>query len=183
MALELKLGISSVQDEIRLIDNTGIYNVTTNPTGYGAPNEVPGDFILSNVTITTPSGDVTVIDTFPTFPTDDSLVIVTVTPATLNIAKLPPGVYTFSYLIDSGTGALSNAYIDTVKYFHYEPIACCISKKLKSMSFSCATDEQICEVAIAERKLQAAIDAACSGNYNETTIISDQLWEKCGCCC
>tara|TARA_R110000772_G_scaffold1095_1_gene3858 strand:- start:8671 stop:9228 length:558 start_codon:yes stop_codon:yes gene_type:complete len=185
MALEIKLGISSIQDEFRLVDNTDVYNALTNLTGYGAPNEVPGDFNSAFIVVTMPDGtQVNAIDAYPTFPNDDNTVIFTITAAMLGVAKLEPGIYSFNYTIDDISGGISNnPFTVDCKYYHYEPIQCCISKKVKSLDFICSTNEEICEVAIAERRLKAAIYAACAGNWEETKIISDSLWEQCGCCC
>lgn len=184
MALELKIGISSTIDEIRIKDLTGIYDLTTNPTGYGAPNEVTSDFNTATLIVTLPDGTIVTLDPFGTFPTSDITTIYTITPLMLNLTSFEPGVYKFDYSIDFISGDLSTLYFSvSKKYFNASPLKCCLSKRMKRMNFSCSTDEQICEVALFKAKLEAAIAAACSGNYEETIIISDYLWDKCGCCC
>ena len=44
MALTVVIELAFSADEIQLNDITGAYNVTSNPTGYGAPNDAFADF-------------------------------------------------------------------------------------------------------------------------------------------
>ena len=43
---------------LTLVDNTGDYNVTTNPNGWGAPNLVLANIDYAKLTVTTPTGTV-----------------------------------------------------------------------------------------------------------------------------
>ena len=59
---------------ITLEDITGVYDVTTNPTGYGAPNQTRGDFVLFMKGYNkTTKGDVAV--TFATYTPTSTLAV------------------------------------------------------------------------------------------------------------
>ena len=77
MALQLNINVSRSLDQLSLliIDNTGSYNVNSNPGGYGSSNPDIGDFVSFTVSVTVcdtvtllPTGQVYLIDVFPTLP-------------------------------------------------------------------------------------------------------------------
>jgi len=162
MAVEINIKVTSVKDKFKLSDITGIYNVTTNPTGYGAPNIAIGAFTGCTIEVTFPDGTTMVsIDAYPTMPTNAIDFIYEITAEDLGVESLEPGIYIFNYIPTDGTDV---DYTVCKKVLYYWPIECCISKKVKSMSVITSSKEQVCEVAYAERQLKAAISAACSGN-------------------
>ena len=182
MAVEIKISVPSVKDKFKFSDVTGVYNVTTNPTGYGAPNIAVSDFNGCTIVVTFPDGVTTVsLNPFPTMPSSDPTDVFEITAEDLGVDSLVPGVYTFDYNLTSSLS--EDGYTVSKKILYYWPVQCCISKKVKSMSFITSSKEEVCEVAYSERQLKAAIAAYCSGNIVEAQNIIDVLWEKCGCCC
>lgn len=64
MALDQKLNVCVVCGNFRVTEATGTYNASTNPGGYGAPNQAFGDVTPYTVTFTAPKA------TSPTFVLD-----------------------------------------------------------------------------------------------------------------
>lgn len=59
------------QDKLYFLDNTGLYNVTTNSAGYGTPNIAKADVVQTDLLLRSPSDDEDVLLTSWTYlPTD-----------------------------------------------------------------------------------------------------------------
>ena len=62
IAIDFCTSLSSCAKLITFTDLTGDYNVTTNPSGWGAPNELRSAVTASTLTLTDPGGVVYTID-------------------------------------------------------------------------------------------------------------------------
>jgi hypothetical protein len=58
MALEISVSITNTKDSVILVDTTGDYEVTSNPGGWGSPNDARIDVASATVTVTSPDGSV-----------------------------------------------------------------------------------------------------------------------------
>lgn len=128
MALNLQLGYQQSNDAVRIrfTDSTGEYNVSTNTTGWGSPNEAVADIVYSadstvgkyhlylSVKVTTSDNIQTVyddIDLYSNFTTEFSktsgmvfditpnLLVDSGTPMGLVSDQLSDGVYEVSYIL------------------------------------------------------------------------------------
>lgn len=110
MALTLALTSSNTSTvQLTLTDSTGAYNVTTNPTGWGAPNIALTDVLYAYLVVTTPGGVVYPIDIINDLSIDFSTVaydelIYNVTHDLLGGTvgtTLPDGIYEVTYQIST----------------------------------------------------------------------------------
>jgi len=116
MALILDFSVCQSSDctEFTFSDNTGAYNATTNPYGWGAPNVALAD-VQTPVTldITAPSGSTYQIDlilTTPAFPVDQPPNELVVDMSSLGGTAgdpFPDGIYTFVYSVSTIFGDYS----------------------------------------------------------------------------
>ena len=53
---------------LSVTDTTGVYNVTTNPEGWGAPNDDGSAMTIANITITYADGGIQVVDVLSQIP-------------------------------------------------------------------------------------------------------------------
>lgn len=144
MALELNINISRSLDQLSLliIDNTGAYNVNSNPTGYGTPNPSVADFVTFDVAVTVcdsitllPTGQTYMIDVYNNLPntTGSGYQLLNTDIGLGADEKIPDGVYKFVITADTDNGS---TYTDTVYEVYYEIVGCCIDT-LTIQSFDC----------------------------------------------
>jgi hypothetical protein len=143
MALELSLDSplqSNDQTTLRLTDNTGIYNVATNPSGWGTPNTDLADIdgsttaLTITITITTSDGTETAYDAIDAYtylgaaPTSVNDLVFDITSDLLisggdalgtSEDKLPDGWYVIEYSVDHGLagGSGSTNTYTTIQLF------------------------------------------------------------------
>lgn len=118
MALELQ-ATSPTQTGclgLTFTDTTGIYNVTTNPGGYGAPNIDSTDITDATISIYTPNSTVPYIITFViTTGNIDSAIITnpdgTTNNVTTNIVTTQGLTFPFSTVLGSGSLAIDETWI------------------------------------------------------------------------
>ncbi len=108
-------------------ETTGAYNATYNLTGWGTPNLTLAEAASATLTITNPSGGITIINLVPQgFPTDDlTLDGYTIASAT----ALPDGQYTFTYTVVSNANP-AVTYTKTISKLFYCNSECCVTKML-----------------------------------------------------
>jgi len=143
MALELNIGFgrSNVYFSINVTDNTGVYNVLTNPGGYGAPNPTVASFASFDVSVTLPdpvtllpSGTPVIVSAYPTLPSSvgASFSITNVNLGFSSDTALIDGVYLFDVTANDG--------LDEYTYQRYavfsDIVGCCI-KSLTLNAFGC----------------------------------------------
>lgn len=140
MALALALSNSIVNyTSLNLTDASGVYNVSTNPTGWGAPNTAISAILFAELEITLPGNTTSTV--FIDIPTDLGIDFATATYADLvyNIpyhllnstttdSLLVDGVYTVKYKLSTNAittetwvdGAAGNYYVTATIMTYYE---------------------------------------------------------------
>lgn len=145
MALDLKLKYFLKPDgkSIVVYDETGFYNPTTNPTGWGAPNPTTGSVSVFNITVKKPdptsllvSEDTSMwytIDANPPLPNvvGTSFTINNTNLGLLANESIPDGEYEFSVSCVVNNGGILTNYTDRVRYVFYSGVFCC-KEKLKA---------------------------------------------------
>lgn len=135
MALELKFNVCVVNKctQLEFTETTGVYNVTTNPTGWGAPNIELAEIVAATLTITSPSGTDYVINLFdqgfPSSNVDFSYIF--------NVGALTEivdGKWTFVYTV---TDSESNTYTKTVYNLFSCQADCCVHQMLVDLELTC----------------------------------------------
>ena len=106
MALELKASVCEGCNVFQFVDTTGLYNASTNPTGYGGFNGVldPFDFDTYTLSVWFPNSDInTAADytynllTLPNpIPDAEDHYTWTITAAMMGVSVIKSGVYNFT---------------------------------------------------------------------------------------
>ena len=186
MALVLDFTIceNSTCDGFTFKDITGIYNVTTNPTGWGAPNDTLAD-VTTPVTldITLPNGTTTysidLTTTSPTFPVNQAPDELEVDMSSMGGSagdKIPDGIYTFVYTVTTTNAT----YTQTVTAAFYCQVNCCVLSMFKDLNVDCdCCDEDRNNLMSAYLLLQGLKYAANCGNISEFNSILAALQKKC----
>ena len=153
MAIELNLTYERSTDglTVTVTDNTGAYNVSTNPGGYGAPNPSVAnftDFVIScylpdSLTLL-PSSTPVVIDAYPALPsstngTFDLTSLIVLGDAT---TKFIDGWYVFDVSANYNTGLEEGVVTATNNLVMFEIVDCCITN-LTVKSINCGSSKKI----------------------------------------
>lgn len=178
------LTINHDNTEVTFTETTGSYNAVTNPTGWAiiAPGMPIGNVDDSTLTITTPSGDVFIINTFPTLPAS------TDTDITFNLGDLggtsgdvfPDGLYTVKQTVIDNV--LRNPLKPLVKYFFIcFDLEKCISKSLANAKISdcnckCEDIKGLLHLYTLWRALKYAI---CTGNITRINKLYESAVKVC----
>lgn len=188
MALELKLSLCFKEkcSKLQISDATGEYDVTTNPTGWGAPNLDLADVDSATVVLIPPGGsainyDVTAEVQGGTI-VDGTFLLKLVDNITLN-----DGIYTVTYtVVDEDT---DTEYTITVKSFSTCKADCCVEKmktKFKEELCGCNWENFWDYYKRAEALLYAAKSAFACGKDAQATDLLTQVNKICSiqkCCC
>lgn len=184
MALNININVVRSLDQLSFIvtDQTGVYNVNTNPGGYGAPNPVVGDFISANVIVTVcdtttllPTGASYNFNVFPTLPNTNGNGYV-IANTDLGLAadqKIPDGVYKFFIEMET----IDTTY-DTTEYeVFYEIVGCCIDTlTIEAAGCGCSSEsKKIKDIVKANMWL-----GLLRPSVNELGQIVDSAIERCG---
>lgn len=184
MALNININVVRSLDQLSFIitDQTGVYNVNTNPGGYGAPNPVVGDFISANVTVTMcdtttllPTGQTYTINVYPTIPntTGAGYLIPNTSLGLAADQKIPDGVYKFYIEMDT-----NDTTYDTTEYeVFYEIVGCCIDTlTIEAAGCGCSSEsKKIKDIVKANMWL-----GLLRPSVNELGQIVDSAIERCG---
>jgi len=169
-------------------ETTGAYNVTSNPTGWGAPNELTSDAVSAVLNIVLPSSTSVNINLFTSsYPSVNKTLEYTITSATLGLAanlKLDDGLYVFTYTVVTGT----TTYTQVNRVYITCNSKCCVATmlaKIPDKDCNC-NDEYICKVLKAYTFYQALVLAGETGQTtkfaNLKEILDDMcLSTNCGC--
>lgn len=177
---KLILSVKAEKDFMYLFDETGKYNGQSNKFGWELPNNRIADVATAVVRVFLPKSEAyTVVNVFPSLPNTDDVGYEMI-PSDIGLDSFPPGVYKFQYII---TMADETVLIKTMYHFYYQPLECCISKKVSKLSLTDVSSELAGKAYELELLLQNAIWASCYGNLDESQEISDYIWSQCGCCC
>jgi len=190
MALELKLNVCFAEkcSVLSIKDATGLYNVTTNPTGWGAPNLALGDVTEATISVTPPNSNVATTQDVTTTVQTASIVdglFSLYNFTTFTSGSLIDGVYTITYTVTDG----ETTYTTTVTSFSTCKADCCIEKmKAKFCEYMCGCDWEIywANYKRAEALLYAAKSAFACGKNAQAKDLLDQVNKICSiqkCCC
>lgn len=195
MALSVTSNLTLATDctSIYFFDKTGAYNVTSNPTGYGAPNYAIGDFTVATLSVLTAGATTpTVINAYSSLPSSNVNAAYEITLAALGLTELPSGLTRVTYRVagSAGTPAVAFAYTTTKLFLVDCEYRCCIDKKRRDLAqdpadCSC-TDKRVSDLLYAEAMLEAAQAATCCGDAASATAaiaILETLCSDCGCGC
>lgn len=111
---------------ISIKEITGVYDVTTNPTGWGAPNLAPSDpnFIATvNVLINGVATNYNVTSQIPNPVIGDFFIDID--------QVIPDGITTVAYTVSLGTAITRK--VAQVKIFSYCTVRCCVYKKMMEL--------------------------------------------------
>lgn len=143
MALEFNINVTRSLDQLSLLinDNTGSYNVNSNPGGYGAPNPLVGDFVSFDIIVTPPdpvtllpTGTPVTVAAFPSLPSSSNGTF-TITNLDLGLAatdNIVDGVYLFTVQADTGVAQFSYE-----RYAIFSDIVACCIRNLTLQAFGC----------------------------------------------
>jgi len=154
MAGELNLSYERQSDGLSIIvtDNTGAFNATTNPGGYGGSNPGVGDFsnfyiscYLPDPVTLFPSSTAVVINAYPSLPSasngtfDLTSLLLTGTSTTV----LADGWYQLIASADYDTGVIEGTLTETSNLIMFEVVECCITNMLvKNIGCGCSGTSQ-----------------------------------------
>ena len=154
MALVLNFEICQTADckTFTFTETTGVYNASTNPTGWGAPNPLTSNATSATLAINIAGGTVYTLNLFTSsFPSSVSSLEYDVTASLIggaSGAKITDGIYTFVYtVVASGV-----TYTQTIIKGIYCQVQCCVYSMFKSLVSTCD-----CNATEKERALDAFI--------------------------
>tara|TARA_R110000765_G_scaffold277048_2_gene375047 strand:+ start:749 stop:1315 length:567 start_codon:yes stop_codon:yes gene_type:complete len=141
MAVDVKFSVcqSSNCKAINFTETTGVYNASTNLTGWGAPNELTTDATAATLLITGPDGTVyTTIDLFATssYPKSDSTsVSIDASTVSPSLTSFADGAWemTYSVTTDPITGA---TYTETITFFFHCQVDKCVTKLVAALDIN-----------------------------------------------
>lgn len=185
MSVEIKVIVSEPvgATALWLYDNTGPYDVVTNPTGWGAPNKAISDISKIDVEIEEIASGET---GSKTFNNPYWLGFVNYTGLSLNIADFFPSNTTYNDGIYKITITITFVDTSTTECIQYTAvlalISCCVKKKFLTNSISCLNTEQALQTQLYEYLLQAVRYASECGYKIEAQNIIDYLTNICSGC-
>lgn len=166
--------VKSKCTKLSLTDTTGVYHVTTNPTGYGATNNIVGSG-SSGFSATIAIDGATAIDVASQVA---STVVGEFTYTDIEIA-LVDGWHTIVYKVGSTAAGIKT---NTIKIFTYCSVKCCIhAKMLELMDFDpCKDASKIATYMHMWGMYQEMIYAASGCNASLATELLTRLQAFCG---
>lgn len=181
MALKLKYNIcvNNTCTQLKFTEETGIYNATTNTTGYGTPNIDISDVLTAVLTITGPNGITYNIDLFATtlFPSNTSGIEYTLPLSGYgNPTNITDGQWYFNYIITTGEATYNT---EIYKYFYCNS-ECCVTNMLPTTELcDCCENKNNTNYLTAWTFLQSLKDAAKCGDYANFTAIKKIVDKLC----
>lgn len=189
MAFQIVLSYARSLDRTSIVvtDETGLYDATDNPTGYGGPNPLPADFTTFLITAylvdsstALPSTTTVEIDAYPSLPSSANGTFTITSLALLGTAdeQIPDGVYQFDLAAlygDDDTEATATNY-----GVFYEIAACCIQNMLvEAISCGCSGGSQkIQTLTKAYMNIIALRPYMDGAELMDSPIVQCQQWNK-----
>ncbi len=196
MGLELKFGIINSTDckSFSFVDLTGIYNATSNPTGFGGANPATTDMAMASLTVLLADGtqQVFTLGFYPLFPNTNG-VLFNITNQNLGLPADQPiqdWISNISYHVSENSDG-SDGYTTAKYVFISCQSDCCRSTALSNISFGngCSCDNPKFQDWSKINAMFEAINNAleCSPQLpNKANAILTTLTEACnkaGCSC
>ena len=185
MPAEVKFSIcqENTCDGVNFSENTGIYNVTTNPTGWGAPNEATTDATAATLLITGPDGTVySNIDLFAlsSFPkSDDTSYLIEASTLSPALTTFADGLWEMTYSVTTG----STTYTETMTFFFYCHVTKCVNNLIAALDINdCTCDEDGVNKALQAKAYADSLNYAVGcGNLAGANEILTSLNKLCNC--
>ena len=179
MAVELRISIQENCDSLYVFDETGKYDKTCNPTGWGKIGCNITDATSAELHFYPPGEDSPIIiDVFPNFPTSDGSGY-EVLPSDLGLEKFISGVWRFDYhVVKSGETLTSSC-----QYLLVEDIKCCLETNRVKVNTSNFESKEVIKSNNVFALFESAEINACQGKLKEATKIMNLLYTKCNCGC
>lgn len=183
MALEISREVCVECSEYLLTveDTTGVYDATSNPTGWGSPNYAIADVQAAYITITFADGTQQTVDCFPTLP-NTSGTLFTITNEDLGYGEseqIDDQVITLAYTVlgvSSGTPfQVTCSNLELLKC----NAQCCVNERMAEVEVGCgcSSNEETQELFF---MLTAAEYAAECGKKERAQALIDFVNDKCG---
>ncbi len=178
--LQLSFNICQKSDcsIIEFNETTGLYNITSNPGGWGGPfSTVNPDITLyhySKLEFFDQSNTlIKLFEFYPEFPTSDTNFI-----KELDYA-IPDGIYRIIYTVRE-TKTSGTSYSSTIQQAFYCNVRCCVFSMIKDIDIDCAClSKKLEEYNRAYALLQGLIKASCCGNVSQFNNILAILQKIC----
>lgn len=197
MALVLRFNICTEDNCKRFVftETTGVYNATTNPTGYNAPNPLIAsatsatlDVYLPSNTTTTP--DLTVDMFAESYPTVVDTFEYTIYNSDLGFSagtKMTDGFYKFVYTVVIDVSGTPTTFTQTVTKALSCNAACCVDGLFGEIpDFECDCAEAAINKALTAQAIyKAMVSAGACGNKTKYTKLQSMLSRMCNntnCC-
>lgn len=186
MALEVKITGTASENALSLLleDITGVYNASTNTTGWGSPNATIAQATVATVTITMPGsslnagGSSYIINVYPTLP-NTSETTYTVENTSLGLAstdKLPDGIYLLAYSVTANAVVYTNSCYILI----YKQVECCLQDLLAEIDPDCGcSDGEAPIIYNAWVDFEGMKAAACCGKRTKAIDILQYLQRIC----
>jgi len=186
MATDIKFSIYEAPNckTITFIETTGEYNVSSNPNGWGTPNEETSDATAATLTLVGPDGTTYPsidLEALSSFPKDDSTeVVINSTDLLSTMTSFVDGQWKITYSVTTST----TTYTKTVMFF----FTCQIEKVIDKLLAKLDINDCECKPGQIEEilKLTAYADAMKyaigGGNLTEANEILKTLNRLSQCC-
>lgn len=184
MALGLSFQICQSSDcsELTFVETTGVYNATSNPTGYGAPNALTSDATAATLTVTLASGSSYVIDLLATtfFPSSDITFEYALSNADFGgvaSSAIDDQIINFLYTVTTA----SATYTTSFSQAFYCQVQCCVMSMFADIDVDCdsCTKSKTDAALKAYALLKGLIYSANCGNSTYFNSILTQLNKLC----
>lgn len=182
MALKLKYNLCVTNNckQLKFTEETGIYNATTNLTGYGTPNIEIADVVTAVLTIIGPNGISYDVDLFVTglFPSNTNSIEYTIPLLDYgNPTIITDGQWYFNYTI---TTNMAETYNTSVYKYFYCNSECCVANMLPNTELcDCCESVNNDKYITAWTFLQSLKNAAKCGDYTNFTTIKKIIDKLC----
>jgi hypothetical protein len=182
MGLEIStiVTLGTACDEVMLLDSTGIYDITLNPTGWGTPNPATSDITAAVLTVTEESSGAIYTYDFTTDVADYLSGGLTITSLVLfGIATAPDGYYT--YLVTLTVSGTDYEYSSPQAFFCKGK--CCMLKQLANIKFPLVEDQKaFADLEEMFIEFFGMYWASCCGNADRFVTLINAFNEKCNSC-
>lgn len=187
MALQVDFTACQSRDckSLDIEDETGLYDATTNPTGFGGINPSVSDVDVATIIVENPEGDTFEIDVYPTLPNTDGVKF-TINNTDIGLEatdEIPDGLYLITYTV-SGVFGSTAFESEKIKYVLFKcQVTCCMKEEvaeLKVEDCECEDNEDTMDLLKRVVLLDSAKLAATCGQRGNAVIMLDYLLRRCG---
>lgn len=175
----IQLCLTANCSTLSFTETTGVYNATTNPYGYGAPNITIGEAVNGTLIITAP--DLTTYTfVWLILPSNNPDLSTIISLATLGgRTSVEDGFWNFQYTI---TDVYATPYVAQKGYYFYCQSECCVAKLLTKIDLDkmteCGKNTKILDDYTKAKVLLQSIKNAASCLNNTNYLKAKALLEK-----